>query len=85
MTKKETNFKTVTKEEFYEYIHNYPNKLGYARHRICEPEQEIFFDSSIKGHDEKPLIVAKIIRDYKYVGNKTVDDWSYYVREVIVK
>ena len=77
-------FKKVTREEYFAFIRDYPNKLVFDCTGICEPPMGSYNDFT-DGKKWPESIVAKEMRDW--MGpNGEIDNsnpgkfWCYYIR-----
>lgn len=68
--------KSVTKEEFYEFLKNYPNKLESHVIKIIEPPIMSYHDFTL-GKYPKSLVASHFLNDY--LENK--GDHEYKIKE----
>jgi len=87
------NFKKVSKDEFYKFIADYPNKdsLSTSTSTICEPPIRHYRDSSLKTEGEIGSAdyffdqeVARIVLDYMAPDGSFVSGPEYYEYKIRV-
>lgn len=75
----------VSKQEFEDFLENYPNKLIRDKVRICEPPMSNFLDDSIQGDDRYfDIIVATIVHEWLKDG-KTDDGDKFWEYSILAK
>jgi hypothetical protein len=77
------NFIEVTRDEYLEFIRNYPNKLEFDCIGMCEPPLGSYNDFS-DGKVWPESMVAKEVRDWRGQGGEIDNSrpgkfWRYYI------
>lgn len=56
--------KSVTKEEFYKFITEYPRKLSFNVTGICEPPFATYNDFILGEYPKKSIVASYSLNDY---------------------